>query len=268
MTRSINENDRPTIDEMDYLELPQFGAQYFNLEDAALLAALDEWWLVNGGNDPDFDELVSNTEARKAAQPLQQKILKALLRAASAKELKVKVLARELDSGEPIPSRTYAHIGEVRELLQLYGLGNCHLIEWAESLDDDVYDLARSIYRRRGLIKFGLMPVSREVSGATLMEQHQQLQEKFESQILKIAHLERRSNHTAGDSRPLLTTERNTLLTIIAALSKKANIDIKEAGKSAQYIAGLTAELGANVSKRAIEEHLKKIPNALSIRMK
>ena len=267
MTPSINENDIPN-GEVDYLELPQFGAQYFNLEDAALLAALDEWWLVNGGDDPDFDELVSNAEARKAAQPLQQKIVKALLRAASAKELKVKVLARDLGSGEPIPWRTYAHIGEIRELLQLYGLGNCHLIEWAESLDDDVYDLALSIYRRRCLIKYGLTPVSREVSGTTLMEQHQQLQQKFDSQSLKIAHLERRSNHAAGDSRPLLTTERNTLLTIIAALAKQAKIEIKETGKSAQYISGLTDELGANVSKRAIEEHLKKIPNALETRMR
>ena len=85
MTPSINENENDIPNgEVDYLELPQFGAQYFNLEDAALLAALDEWWLVKGGDDPDFDELVSNAEARKAAQPLQQKIVKALLRAASA----------------------------------------------------------------------------------------------------------------------------------------------------------------------------------------
>lgn len=68
--------------------------------------------------------------------------------------------------------------------------------------------------------------------------------------------------------KPLSTIERNTLLTIIAALAKYAKIDVKECGKSAQYISGLTDELGANVSKRAIEEHLKKIPTALEVRMK
>ena len=68
--------------------------------------------------------------------------------------------------------------------------------------------------------------------------------------------------------KPLITSERNTLLTIIAALAKQAKIDINEAGKSAQYISGLTDELGANVSKRAIEDHLKKIPGALEVRMK
>ncbi|MDB5745089.1 MAG: hypothetical protein JWR68_3404 [Polaromonas sp.] len=267
MTPAINEHDIPN-GETDYLELPQFGAQYFNLEDAALLAALDEWWRVNGGDDPDFDELVSNHEARKAAQPLQQKILKALLRAASAKELAVKVFARELGSGEPIPVRTYAPIGELRELLQVYGLGNGHLIEWAESLDDEVYDLALSIYRRRSLIKYGLMPGSREALGTNLMEQHQQLQQKFDSQNLKIAHLERRLNHVAGDSRPLMTTERNTLLTIIAALAKAAKLTIDSPGKAALSIEGMTDELDAHVSKRAIEEHLKKIPDALAGRMK
>ena len=68
--------------------------------------------------------------------------------------------------------------------------------------------------------------------------------------------------------KPLGTHERNTLLTIIAALAKSAKIDTKQHGKAAQYIAGLTDELGASVSKRAIEEHLKKIPDALETRLK
>lgn len=68
--------------------------------------------------------------------------------------------------------------------------------------------------------------------------------------------------------KQLSARERNTLLTIIAALAKHANIEVKECGKSAQFISGLTDEMGANVSKRAIEEHLKKIPDALEVRMK
>jgi hypothetical protein len=76
------------------------------------------------------------------------------------------------------------------------------------------------------------------------------------------------SAHQRHD-RGIQKKERDTLLTIIAALAKAAKIDvIKEPGKSALYIEGLTAELGARASKRAIEEHLKKIPNALETRMK
>ena len=72
----------------------------------------------------------------------------------------------------------------------------------------------------------------------------------------------------ATTETPLYTKERNTLLTIIAALAKAAKINFKEAGKAALFIEGLTDDLGAHVSKRAIEEHLKKIPDALRTRMK
>jgi hypothetical protein len=68
--------------------------------------------------------------------------------------------------------------------------------------------------------------------------------------------------------KPLGTTERNTLLTIIAAMAKEAKLNIDPPGKAAGYIEGLTAQLGARVSKRAIEDHLKKIPDALGTRMK
>ena len=71
--------------------------------------------------------------------------------------------------------------------------------------------------------------------------------------------------------RVLGTTERSTLLTIIAALAKAAKVpldDYSKPGKAAGYIEGLTDEFGAHVAKRTIEEHLKKIPDALETRMK
>ena len=71
--------------------------------------------------------------------------------------------------------------------------------------------------------------------------------------------------------KPPGTIERNTLLTIIAVLAKAAKVpldDYSKPGKAAGYIEGLTDEFGAHVSKRAIEDHLKKIPDALATRMK
>jgi hypothetical protein len=59
-----------------------------------------------------------------------------------------------------------------------------------------------------------------------------------------------------------------TLLTIIAALAKQAKIDVNAPGKAALTIEGWTTEIEAHVSKRAIEEHLKKIPDALATRLK
>ena len=97
-------------------------------------------------------------------------------------------------------------------------------------------------------------------------------EEGFESLLNEVAilrsKLKARETTNVASENPLSGRERNTLLTIIAALAKAAKINFNEAGKAALSIEGLTAELGARVSKRAIEEHLKKIPDALETRMK
>ena len=66
--------------------------------------------------------------------------------------------------------------------------------------------------------------------------------------------------------KPLMTRERATLLTIIAALARAADIDILKASKAGDTIEALTVELRARVSARAIEDHLKRIPDALERR--
>ena len=68
--------------------------------------------------------------------------------------------------------------------------------------------------------------------------------------------------------KPLMARERATLLTIIAALARAADIDILKASKAGDTIEALTVELGARVSARAIEDHLKRIPDALERRGK
>ncbi len=87
---------------------------------------------------------------------------------------------------------------------------------------------------------------------------------QFDPSVISVAEV----GEDAQTEKPLGTTERNTLLTIIAAMAKEAKINIDPPGKAAGYIEGLTAQLGARVSKRAIEDHLKKIPDALGTRMK
>lgn len=72
------------------------------------------------------------------------------------------------------------------------------------------------------------------------------------------------SSPTTGSS--LKTTERNTLLTIIAALCDYSAIDLDAHGTAAQ-IARLTEELGAAVSHETVRRTLAKIPKALKFRM-
>ena len=72
---------------------------------------------------------------------------------------------------------------------------------------------------------------------------------------------------SAPVDKPLNTTERNTLLTIIAALCDYSAIDPKARG-SATQIASMTAELGAPVTDETILKALVKIPDAVARRMK
>ena len=74
--------------------------------------------------------------------------------------------------------------------------------------------------------------------------------------------------HEAPQERPLSTTERSTLLIIIAALAEQAKIPISRPSKAADLIANLTQRLGAPVSKRSIEEKLKLINDAVQSRTK
>ena len=71
----------------------------------------------------------------------------------------------------------------------------------------------------------------------------------------------------ASAEKPLTTTERNTLLTIIAALCDYSAIKHQERGAATQ-IAKLTEEIGATVTDDTVRKALAKIPDALGTRMK
>ena len=64
-------------------------------------------------------------------------------------------------------------------------------------------------------------------------------------------------------SRPIGQRERDTLLVIIAALAEVQGIDVKRVSKAAMEIESATIRKGARVSVRAIEDHLRRIPDAL-----
>ncbi len=70
-----------------------------------------------------------------------------------------------------------------------------------------------------------------------------------------------------ASDKPLTTNERNSLLTIIAALCDYSAIDHKDRGAASQ-IAKLTDGIGASVSDDTVRRVLAKIPDALESRMK
>ncbi len=70
------------------------------------------------------------------------------------------------------------------------------------------------------------------------------------------------------DQKPLSTRERDTLLVIIAVLCEEAGHDYNKHAKSAGAIQHKAAAMGISIGETTIEGHLKKIPDALRIRLK
>ncbi len=68
--------------------------------------------------------------------------------------------------------------------------------------------------------------------------------------------------------KPLSTRERDTLLTIIAVLCKDAGYDYTKAAKTADLIHGMAAFMKITIGETTIENHLKKIPDALGTRIR
>jgi hypothetical protein len=73
----------------------------------------------------------------------------------------------------------------------------------------------------------------------------------------------RLSDESEVEAKPLERRERATLLTIVAALAKLAKVDLSKPSKAAVAIESETALMGARVAARTIENHLKRIPEAL-----
>jgi hypothetical protein len=71
------------------------------------------------------------------------------------------------------------------------------------------------------------------------------------------------SEPKATTQRPVARRERTTLLVIMAALAKLARIDVTKPSSAAVAVEGETIRMGARVAARTIEEHLRRIPEAL-----
>lgn len=88
----------------------------------------------------------------------------------------------------------------------------------------------------------------------------------------EVLRLERRDTYlldtaNVGETE-IRTRERNTLLTIIAALCREAKMDFAKPAKTAALIRGIMDGMGVDVGESTIEGHLKKIPEALERRTK
>jgi hypothetical protein len=69
-----------------------------------------------------------------------------------------------------------------------------------------------------------------------------------------------------AQEKPIERRERTTLLVMIAALAKLAKIDVAKPSSAATAIESQTALMGARIAARTIENHLKRVSEALDSR--
>ncbi|WP_292934528.1 hypothetical protein [Noviherbaspirillum sp.] len=152
--------------------------------------------------------------------------------------------------------------------------------EGEASITDHAYENACEM--RKGLEAPFFNPEYRELRGDTaskeflqqkcenLFLQKELLQQGFSPQIVTeaLARQGHQTQQSDQDNRPVRTRERNTLLSIIAALCKEAKLDYSKPSKTAGLIRDMAARMGVDLGESTIEGHLKKIPDALETRMK
>jgi hypothetical protein len=86
--------------------------------------------------------------------------------------------------------------------------------------------------------------------------------------VLRVEELQRfEETFSKSSEKPLTATERNTLLTLIAALCKFDGVD-PNARDATSQIVQMTEDLGAPISDDTIRKVLRQIPNALESRRK
>lgn len=73
-------------------------------------------------------------------------------------------------------------------------------------------------------------------------------------------------NDTPSVEKKLANRERDTLLTIIAILCREAKLDYTKAAKTAGLIVDTAAGMQISIGETTIENHLKRIPDALRTR--
>ena len=92
----------------------------------------------------------------------------------------------------------------------------------------------------------------------------------FADELNRLTHkpdsVDQKNTDAEFSEKPLGKRERETLLTIIAALAKENRLDVSMTSKTAGLIENMTELVGARVAARTIEEHLKLIPATLENR--
>jgi hypothetical protein len=140
-------------------------------------------------------------------------------------------------------------------------------------IDDLVYDNRREFeapffdaqYAERMKLPF-VSEEQRERDYDSLLRENMLLKMGFDPSMADDQDL--RPSNVSVMERPLRATERNALLSIIAVLCDEAGYDTDRAAKTAGVIKSRADLAGIDLGETTIENHLKKIPDAITRRLR
>lgn len=260
----------------DYCRLPEFGVGFYSLTDAALVGALDMWASdkVAGVPCESWQTQRDDPKIRAALGPLQAQILAALVRSVESKQIDAEVLGRRLSDSSLIPERAFIRLQHFVDWLEVHGHERGDLIaDIEEDLQNDPWQVASGVAAERARLRLSHL----KPEGSTAQDESKDwlesldlegLRRAYKARSIHIIHLEqqlRLGRGAVGADKHLTTRERRTLLTIIAALCKKAGIDIKSR-KAAAAILSAADELGTPVSDDTARGVIRDIPDAIERR--
>lgn len=265
-----------------YSALPNAGILHYSLVDAAQILAIDLWLSgdIDGLTGQEWEGNHYHPKAREAIAPTMESMLDALIADVEADRLKAVVLAQSLPGAKRppapsfLPDQTFVHVDDLPDWMERYGMGPGQVLyDLADSGWATVRALAKSVAQNRESYLVPALsndPPSPGDPVAYLNEELRVARSQIKTLERQIASLKKTGPTSFGSqagpsaSASADTNKRRTLLTVIAALCKKADIDLQRG--AATKIASAVSALGATVGEDAIRAILKDIPEAVDSR--
>lgn len=256
-------------------QMRDFGIYCAPISTLAKLLALEQFSqgeieIVGFSNQVDYD--TNSPDFLKSIAIHIQNYERTLTDSVERKDIKTVWVTRDPATGKIDPENTLIHHKEFSEYLQIHDINHfgCFEAEMADFLarEWDLYkDITNRVMSRRlSTLKPNEETIEDEVE--KILNEPDRLREIL-AENLSVKHRALTDRpHTNLTEKSLGARERTTLLTIIAALAKEANIDISKPGKAGEIISDSILELGIEVDHYTIEKKLKEIPDALERRGK
>ena len=275
------------ISSSEYFDLiadaPRLGLYLLSVRDAAELLATDLWFAGEISIDlPDAEDYdPGDPKLLKALSKYSSNLEKQMTEAIDKGSLKTKKILRNLKEeinldktlidGDDLVSWLTERGHETGDAFEQYFEDEVNL---AEEVISEIY--TRRMLRKPGAFppghisetqqnpeKAGIEELRLEVKSLT-----KQYTELLTSHILLMEkQRDTGEDHSGKKEKPLSTRGRRTLLTIIAALCKKAEVDYQHHG-AAKRISIFTEEIGATVTDETIRKIIKDIDDAVETRTK